>query len=51
MTHAPQHVWFICRECRRLITGCREECPAEHLVEEVDSCAVCASKRKEAEER
>lgn len=39
----PLHIRFVCKTCKRTITGCPKSCEApEHRIEEVDSCAICA---------
>ena len=47
------HWRFVCRLCKRVISGCLRSCavPIEtHRVELVDCCAVCARTKKEDEE-
>jgi hypothetical protein len=46
----PIHTRFICKWCRRQITGCNPNCPEKHRVEEVECCAVCANNKKQKQE-
>jgi hypothetical protein len=46
----PHHVRFICKTCKRPITGCLPSCPEPvHRTEEVESCAVCKQPKAEKE--
>jgi hypothetical protein len=43
----PLHIRFVCKTCKRQITGCSKKCEApDHRTEEVESCAVCAQREQ-----
>jgi hypothetical protein len=46
----PLHIRFICKTCKRPITGCPPSCTEPtHRTEEVESCAVCKQTKPEKE--
>jgi hypothetical protein len=40
------HIRFICKWCKRPLTGCSKKCDGPHKVEEVETCTFCKNDRK-----
>lgn len=38
------HIFFVCRQCDRVIGGCLPHCPEVHKVEKVECCALCINR-------